>query len=93
MEISTNIKFIVIYLVAINSIAFIMYRLDKFKSQQSKRRVSERTLLLLAMVGGSVGSIFGMYFGNNHKSNKIFFKLGVPIILLVHFFVFFYFLK
>lgn len=91
MEISTNIKFIVIYLVVINSIAFIMYRLDKFKSQQSKRRVSERTLLLLALVGGSIGSICGMYFGNNHKSNKILFKLGVPIILLVHFLVFFIF--
>ena len=44
------------YLLAFNAIAFIVYGIDKYKAKEAKWRIPEVTLLLLAVVGGSVGA-------------------------------------
>ena len=70
------------YLLIINVLAFVCYGLDKLKAKRSARRVSERSLLLLAVVGGSLGAWFGMLVWR-HKTKHAIFKFGVPIILLL----------
>lgn len=44
------------YLLAINAVVFIMYGIDKYKAKKAKWRISEATLLLLAVLGGSIGA-------------------------------------
>ena len=48
------------YLLAINAIAFIIYCIDKYKAKKAKWRISEATLLLLAVLGGSIGVWMGL---------------------------------
>ncbi len=54
---------------------------DKFQAQRQGRRVPERTLFLLALGGGSVGCLAGMY-GFRHKTRHASFVWGMPLILL-----------
>ena len=70
------------YLLVINILAFVCYGLDKLKAKRNARRVSERTLLLLALVGGSVGAWLGMLVWR-HKTKHAKFRFGVPILLLL----------
>ena len=48
------------YLLAINVVAFIMYGIDKYKTKKAKWRIPEATLLLLDVLGGSIGAWMGM---------------------------------
>ena len=48
------------YLAIINVITFIVYGIDKLKAKKSRWRISEATLLLLAVLGGSIGAWSGM---------------------------------
>jgi len=57
-------KIIIIYLVAINVLTFFMYGVDKWKAKQSKWRIREAALLMLAALGGSIGAWLGMHFPN-----------------------------
>ena len=70
------------YLLAINAVAFIMYGIDKYKAKKAKWRISEATLLLLAVVGGSIGAWMGMKVWH-HKTMHKKFKYGIPAILLI----------
>ena len=54
---------------------------EKFQAQRQGRRVPERTLFLLALGGGSVGCLAGMY-GFRHKTRHASFVWGMPLILL-----------
>ena len=80
-----NINHIVIYcLLAINALAFIVYGIDKLKARKGRWRISEATLLLLAIVGGSVGAWLGMKAWH-HKTMHLKFKYGLPSIILLQF--------
>ena len=70
------------YLLAINAVAFIMYGIDKYKAKKAKWRISEATLLLLAVVGGSIGAWMGMKVWH-HKTMHKKFKYGISAILLI----------
>ena len=70
------------YLLAINAVAFIMYGIDKYKAKKAKWRISEATLLLLAVLGGSIGAWMGMKVWH-HKTKHKKFKYGIPAILLI----------
>ena len=70
------------YLLAINAVAFIMYGIDKYKAKEAKWRISEATLLLLAVLGGSIGAWMGMKVWH-HKTMHKKFKYGIPAILLI----------
>ena len=56
-----NISNILIYLLIINIVGFLIMGIDKFKSKRQMWRVKEQTLFIIAMIGGSIGSIIGMY--------------------------------
>ena len=70
------------YLIAINIVTFFVYGIDKWKAKQSKWRIPEATLLLLAVIGGSVGAWLGMKTWH-HKTMHKKFKYGLPLIILV----------
>ena len=56
--------------------------MDKRRARQHQWRISERTLLGLALIGGSAGALAGMYLFR-HKTKKLKFVVGVPVILAV----------
>ena len=69
------------YLIVINVVTLIVYGIDKVKAMKGKWRISEATLLLLAIIGGSVGAWLGMKTWH-HKTMHKKFKYGLPLILL-----------
>ena len=75
-------SYLIYYLLAINAVAFIMYGIDKYKAKKAKWRISEATLLLLAVLGGSIGARMGMKVWH-HKTMHKKFKYGIPAILLI----------
>ena len=75
-------KYFIIYLIVINLIAFFMMYIDKKKAKYGKWRVKEYTLFITALIGGSIGSIIGMYTFR-HKTKKARFFIGFPIILIL----------
>ena len=70
-----------IYIVAINLFAYILYGVDKSKSKKAKWRISERALIIIALVGGSVGALLAMK-KFHHKTKHKKFTIGVPLILV-----------
>ena len=76
------IKILVVYLLIINAIGFILMLVDKIKARKNLWRIPEATLFLAAVIGGSVGSLLGMYTFR-HKTKHFKFILGMPLILAV----------
>ncbi len=73
---------LVIYLLLINAAGFLVMLIDKYKAKKNKWRIPERTLMLIALLGGSIGSILGMYTVR-HKTQHPKFTIGIPGILAV----------
>ena len=69
------------YLIVINILTFLVYGIDKWKAKQDGWRISEATLLMLAVIGGSIGALLGMQVWR-HKTMHLKFKYGLPLILL-----------
>ncbi|MBE6260590.1 MAG: DUF1294 domain-containing protein [Prevotella sp.] len=69
-------------LIVINVLTFLVYGIDKWKAKQGSWRISEATLLILAVLGGSIGALLGMKIWH-HKTLHKKFKYGLPLILLV----------
>ena len=74
-----------VWVVLVNLAAFLAFGLDKWKAKRkekkaSVRRVSEKTLFLSAVLGGSVGAIAGMYLFH-HKTRHWYFRYGLPALL------------
>lgn len=80
--INTMHNILAYYLIIINAVAFIVYGIDKYKAKKAKWRISEATLLMLAVLGGSIGAWTGMRVWH-HKTMHKKFKYGVPVILLI----------
>ena len=70
------------YLIFINMIAFIIFGIDKWKAVHDRWRISEKSLFILAMIGGSIGAILGMRFFH-HKTKHKSFTIGIPVILIL----------
>lgn len=75
-------KFIIYYLLIINIIAFITIYIDKQKAIKHKWRIKESTLFLLSALGGSLGTLLGMY-NFRHKTKHKKFTIGIPLILVI----------
>ena len=69
-------------LLAINAVTFIIYGIDKYKAKKAKWCIPETTLLLQAVLGGSIGAWMGMKVWH-HKTMHKKFKYGIPAILLI----------
>ena len=73
-------KSLTIYLLIMNAAGFLLMHLDKEKAKRNRWRISEATLLTVAALGGSIGSLLGMYLFH-HKTRHLKFRLGLPAIL------------
>ena len=69
------------YLIVITIVTFLVYGIDKWKAKQGSWRISEASLLILAVIGGSIGALFGMKVWH-HKTMHKKFKYGLPLIAL-----------
>lgn len=69
------------YLVIVNIFGFALMGIDKRRAIRRSFRVPEATLFLVALIGGSLGSIIGMYTFH-HKTRHRIFTIGMPIILI-----------
>lgn len=74
---------LLVYLLLINAAGFAIMCLDKRYAKKKMRRVPESTLLWVAALGGSAGSLAGMYLAR-HKTRHIKFTVTVPILLVLH---------
>ena len=74
-------KYLLIYLLIINLTVFFAMFLDKQKARRGKWRIPEKTLFLLAIIGGSLGTTLGMHTFH-HKTKHWYFKFGMPLILI-----------
>ena len=77
---------IFIYLLAVNVVTFFMYGIDKWRAKRSKWRISEATLLLMAVIGGSIGAWLGMKVWH-HKTLHKKFRFGIPAIIIIQLFI------
>nr|WP_269144331.1 DUF1294 domain-containing protein [Clostridium sp. NSJ-145] len=80
------IKYFTIYFIIINFVSFILMYIDKRRAIKKEWRISEHTLILISLLGGSIGSLIGMYTFR-HKTKHLKFKVGIPIILVIQLFV------
>ncbi len=69
------------YLFVLNVATLVVYLVDKARAGQGSSRVPESTLLGLALVGGALGALLGMYLVR-HKTQKCYFKFTVPVMLV-----------
>lgn len=73
---------ILIYLQLVNLAAFAAFGIDKHKARKNRWRIPEATLMGLAVIGGSIGALAGMYLFR-HKTRHYKFTVGIPAILLL----------
>ncbi|MBR4864613.1 MAG: DUF1294 domain-containing protein [Oscillospiraceae bacterium] len=79
-------KIIILYLLIVNALGFILMLIDKYKAQKNLWRIPEATLMTVAAIGGSVGSLLGMKL-IRHKTKHPKFTIGIPVILALQIFL------
>ena len=83
-------KNIIIYFIIINIIGFLAMYIDKQKARKGKWRIPEKTLFIITALGGGKGTIAGMYTFR-HKTQKIAFVIGFPVITILEIICIIYF--
>lgn len=78
------------YYIIINIIAFLIYGIDKRKAIKKKWRISEKTLLGISFLGGSMGSILAMFIFKD-KTKHYQFLILVPLSSLIHIYLIYHF--
>ena len=74
-------EIIFIYLVFMNVLGFSLMASDKRKARKKLWRIPEKTLFLVSFLGGSIGTLTGMYVFH-HKTRHWYFVVGMPAILI-----------
>lgn len=80
-------KPLLVYLFIINAIGFVLMLADKYKAKKNLWRIPEATLLGVAILGGSLGCLWGMHAAR-HKTKHLKFSLGLPVILAIQIIIF-----
>lgn len=81
-----GIEFLAYYLI-VNVVGFFLYGLDKQKAIADAWRIPEKTLLLIAAIGGAYGALLGMRVFH-HKTKKPIFRILVPLFAIIHIAIF-----
>lgn len=71
------------YVIIVNLTGFLLMGADKRKAVKHTFRIPELTLFIVALIGGSLGSLLGMYTFH-HKTRHWYFVYGMPAILIIH---------
>ena len=80
-------EILLVYLFTVNAAGFLLMLIDKQKAKRNLWRIPESTLLVVAAIGGSLGSLMGMRIFR-HKTLHLKFSLGVPALLMLHILIF-----
>jgi uncharacterized membrane protein YsdA (DUF1294 family) len=83
---------LLVYLAAVNIIAFLVMGIDKYKAQRHKWRISELSMFIVGFIGGSSGIFLGMTVFH-HKTKHLKFTLGIPAVLVLNIIMFGYILQ
>lgn len=75
-------KILIVYLILVNIAGFLSMGIDKHKAKKGQWRIPEKTLFLIAAIGGSIGSMYGMHLFR-HKTKHKSFVYGMPAILIM----------
>jgi uncharacterized membrane protein YsdA (DUF1294 family) len=73
---------LILYFFTINALGFLLMLVDKHKARKNHWRIPEATLMGVAALGGSIGSLIGMYTVR-HKTKHLKFTIGIPVILIL----------
>ena len=76
------ITVLIIYFLLVNSLGFYAMYTDKLRAKKGTFRIPEATLFAIAIIGGAIGCILGMYTFR-HKTKHWHFVYGMPIILVL----------
>lgn len=76
------ITLLIVYFVSVNLIGFTLMGIDKYRAKKRAFRIPEATLFIVALIGGSIGSILGMY-AFRHKTRHWYFVYGMPAIFIL----------
>lgn len=71
-----------LYLLLVNGIGFVLMGVDKRRAKRDQWRISEKTLFLPPLLGGTVGAILGMRVFH-HKTKHWYFRYGLPALLVL----------
>ena len=74
------------YLIAVNVLGFSLFGIDKSRARRHTWRIPEKTLFAVALLGGSIGCLAGMY-SFRHKTKHPSFTIGLPLILALQCFL------
>lgn len=83
MKLSTYQLILLAYLGIMTLVGFLTMGSDKKRAEKKRWRIPEKTLFLVAILGGSLGSVLGMQVFR-HKTKHWYFALFMPLILLAH---------
>lgn len=81
-------KILLLYFFTINLVGFLIMLVDKKRSINHEWRISEKTLFIIAIIGGAIGSYLGIYTFR-HKTKHLKFTLGIPTIILIQIYLIF----
>ncbi|MBP5594127.1 MAG: DUF1294 domain-containing protein [Pseudobutyrivibrio sp.] len=77
------VDYLISYLVMMNAVGLAVMGLDKKKAINNQWRIPEKSLFLVSIIGGSIGTLAGMYLFR-HKTKHWYFVVGMPLILIAH---------
>ena len=78
------LKYFLIAFAVWNLVVFVIYGMDKRRAKKDKWRISEKTLILLALFFGGTGALIGMGVFH-HKTKHKKFQIGVPLLTLLNY--------
>jgi len=84
-----GLKNVLIYLLIINVLGFLAMGFDKWKAKRGRWRIPEDSLFMFTILGGGIGTIAGIYTFR-HKTKKLKFTVGMPLILILEILLFIY---
>ena len=77
-----SLSLLIVYLISVNIIGFALMGNDKRRARKNAFRIPEATLFAFSIIGGSIGTLIGMYTFR-HKTKHMTFKIGIPVIIFV----------
>lgn len=86
------VKVVLLWFLFINIVGYVVMSEDKNKARKRRERVPEKTLFLLAAMGGALGVLIAMY-RKRHKTRHTSFRLGIPLLLLLNVLIYSYLLR
>lgn len=77
-----RLSYVLVYIFLLSLVGFVLMGVDKWKAKRNRWRVPERTIFLIAGLGGAIGATLGMH-AFHHKTRHWYFKFGLPALMML----------